>query len=38
MGHILKKNRKKEANTVLTLDDDIQISEDSIGFVTYYKK
>ena len=34
----VKKIEKKEANTVLTLGGDIQISEDSIGFVTYYKQ
>ena len=28
----VKKIEKKGVNTVLTLDDDIQISEDSIGF------
>ena len=34
----IKQIKKKGANTVLTLDDDIQISEDSIGFVSYFKK
>ena len=34
----VKRIKKKGANTVLTLENDIQISEDSIGFVTYYKK
>ena len=34
----VKRIKKKGANTVLTLENNIQISEDSIGFVTYYKK
>ena len=34
----VKRIKKKGANTVLTLENDIQISEDTIGFVTYYKK
>ena len=34
----VKRIKKKGANTVLSLENDIQISEDSVGFVTYYKK
>jgi hypothetical protein len=36
--HEIREIKNKGANTILTLKKDIQISEDSIGFITYYKK